>query len=228
MGLILAKCYGFMPRRVPTYSRSLLPSTLPNRTTPVAGPPPTIWQPLPTLPDPSLSAFQSHAFKPARPFLLPRGTFATLPAISKWFVRAPGTEFPTLSTDYLKRYGDTLLPFEYITPTSAGEQFQRGSAPLALFLSWTTHITGSQRAARLANESQKLYVAQAPLSLLPASLHEDVKPPSYVQDAGKGDVYDSSLWMGIAPTYTPLHRDPNPNLFVQMAGKSRSGCWSLQ
>lgn len=36
--------------------------------------------------------------------------------------------------------------------------------------------------------------------------------------AGKGDVYDSSIWLGRAPTYTPLHRDPNPNLFVQLAG----------
>jgi len=32
-------------------------------------------------------------------------------------------------------------------------------------------------------------------------------------------VYDSSIWLGQAPTYTPLHRDPNPNLFVQLAGK---------
>ena len=37
--------------------------------------------------------------------------------------------------------------------------------------------------------------------------------------AGKGDIYDSSLWLGVAPTYTPLHRDPNPNLFVQLAGR---------
>lgn len=38
-------------------------------------------------------------------------------------------------------------------------------------------------------------------------------------EAGKGDVYDSSIWLGNSPTYTPLHRDPNPNLFVQLAGK---------
>jgi hypothetical protein len=35
--------------------------------------------------------------------------------------------------------------------------------------------------------------------------------------AGKGDIYDANIWMGIPPTYTPLHRDPNPNLFVQLA-----------
>jgi hypothetical protein len=37
--------------------------------------------------------------------------------------------------------------------------------------------------------------------------------------AGKGDVYNSSIWLGNAPTYTPLHRDPNPNLFVQLVGQ---------
>ncbi len=42
--------------------------------------------------------------------------------------------------------------------------------------------------------------------------------PELVLKAGKGDVYDSSIWIGQAPTYTPLHRDPNPNLFVQLAG----------
>lgn len=36
--------------------------------------------------------------------------------------------------------------------------------------------------------------------------------------AGKGDIYSSSIWLGRAPTYTPLHRDPNPNLFIQLAG----------
>jgi len=40
-----------------------------------------------------------------------------------------------------------------------------------------------------------------------------------VTGAGKGDIYDSSIWLGLAPTHTPLHRDPNPNLFVQLAGR---------
>ncbi|KIW10541.1 hypothetical protein PV08_11505 [Exophiala spinifera] len=35
----------------------------------------------------------------------------------------------------------------------------------------------------------------------------------------KGDIYASSLWLGRPPTYTPLHRDPNPNLFIQLAGR---------
>src|SRR5690606_6150912 len=42
--------------------------------------------------------------------------------------------------------------------------------------------------------------------------------PDIVRRAGKGDVYASSIWLGLEPTYTPLHRDPNPNLFVQLRG----------
>lgn len=45
--------------------------------------------------------------------------------------------------------------------------------------------------------------------------------PDIVTKAGKGDIYSSSIWLGHAPTYTPLHRDPNPNLFVQLAGRKR-------
>lgn len=49
-------------------------------------------------------------------------------------------------------------------------------------------------------------------------MREDVPIPDTVLNAGKGDVYDTSIWLGAAPTFTPLHRDPNPNLFVQLAG----------
>ena len=121
---------------------------------------------------------------------------------------------------YLQPYGDTMLPVEYTHPTpDGGMNFQRGSVPLALFLSWIQHATSSTRAVN--NITQKLYVAQASLSLLPTPLHNDLAVPEYVQKAGKGDIYDSSLWMGLAPTYTPLHRDPNPNLFVQLVGSKR-------
>lgn len=42
--------------------------------------------------------------------------------------------------------------------------------------------------------------------------------PDLVTRSGRGDVYGSSVWLGQAPTDTPLHRDPNPNLLVQLAG----------
>lgn len=66
----------------------------------------------------------------------------------------------------------------------------------------------------------RVYLAQASLSDLPAKLRDDVPTPELVQ-VGKGDIYGTSIWLGQAPTYTPLHRDPNPNLFVQLAGTKR-------
>lgn len=61
-----------------------------------------------------------------------------------------------------------------------------------------------------------LYIAQSSLSDLPPALLEDLPTPDLVRHAGKGDVYNSSVWLGTEPTYTPLHRDPNPNLFCQL------------
>ncbi|CAN8098397.1 unnamed protein product [Discula destructiva] len=66
---------------------------------------------------------------------------------------------------------------------------------------------------------RKLYVAQAPLNDLPQQLQDDLPVPDIVKLAGKGDIYNSSIWLGLEPIYTPLHRDPNPNLFIQLRGK---------
>lgn len=65
---------------------------------------------------------------------------------------------------------------------------------------------------------EKLYIAQAPLNDLPKELQDDLPVPKIVKLAGKGDIYNSSIWLGLEPTYTPLHRDPNPNLFIQLCG----------
>ncbi|KAK5995202.1 Bifunctional peptidase and arginyl-hydroxylase JMJD5-like protein [Cladobotryum mycophilum] len=63
-----------------------------------------------------------------------------------------------------------------------------------------------------------LYIAQSLISDLPQDLQDDIPTPELVLKAGKGDVYSSSIWLGAEPTYTPLHRDPNPNLFYQLCG----------
>ncbi|ROT43330.1 Clavaminate synthase-like protein [Sodiomyces alkalinus F11] len=96
-------------------------------------------------------------------------------------------------------------------PAGSGPSFSLFQAPLLLLL----------RAVEF-NQSQddiilkQLYIAQSPLSDLPAHLQRDLPTPRLVREAGKGDVYNSSVWMGLEPTYTPLHRDPNPNLFCQL------------
>jgi hypothetical protein len=65
----------------------------------------------------------------------------------------------------------------------------------------------------------QLYVAQSSLKDLPKQLLSSLPTPPLVGCAGKGDIYDSSIWLGTEPTYTPLHRDPNPNLFCQLCSR---------
>lgn len=96
-----------------------------------------------------------------------------------------------------------------LVQSSPSQTFHRFPAPLSLFL----------HAARSRNPKvRNLYIAQAQLLDLPHELRMDLPTPELVLKTGKGDVYDANLWLGIPPTYTPLHRDPNPNLFVQLRG----------
>jgi Cupin-like domain len=69
------------------------------------------------------------------------------------------------------------------------------------------------------SSNYSLYLAQCSLPSLPKTLQADLTTPQIVLKAGRGDIYDSSLWLGRPPTYTPLHRDPNPNLLMQLAGR---------
>ncbi|EPE04985.1 hypothetical protein F503_00139 [Ophiostoma piceae UAMH 11346] len=91
----------------------------------------------------------------------------------------------------------------------------RLEAPFALFMAAVEFNHGRRASSPLT----QLYIAQASLSDLPLALREDVPPPELVQKAGRGDVYASSVWLGLEPTYTPWHRDPNPNLFVQLCSR---------
>ena len=173
---------------------------------------------------------------------------SSMPAALKWFDPAVDPESrlsshaTTASKPYLSPFGATILPYEYIfdnahtnithhgignqeihgssqevsetlnklSAGSADGAFHRFYAPLSLFLEACTLKPGP-----------RLYIAQAQISDLPKELQDDLPIPRVVKQAGIGDVYDSNLWMGIPPTYTPLHRDPNPNLFVQIAGSKR-------
>ncbi|KAK3349260.1 cupin-like domain-containing protein [Lasiosphaeria hispida] len=63
----------------------------------------------------------------------------------------------------------------------------------------------------------QLYIAQTPLEMLPPEMHADAHRP-HLLDLLAIDVYNSSIWMGLQPTYTPFHNDPNDNLFCQVRG----------
>lgn len=191
------------------------------------------------LPSSDLNIFRERAFLPALPAVLPRGAFKTIPAIRKWFHSDDPIQ---LNASYLSRFGSTIVPLEI----THGSNFTRMQQSLGFFLEcvaassstfvaqpnryFTSYVPGA-RAVRRTKDSNsffsamavtaptaRIYLAQAPLSELPQDLQNDVPTPELVRKAGKGDIYDSSIWIGQAPTYTPLHRDPNPNLFVQLAG----------
>ncbi len=171
---------------------------------------------LPVLKDYSLETFREQCLIPELPAVMAPGVASSLPAFTKWF-RSHNLDINTLEldSDYLLQSGDPLVPLELTrSPTNhqgpVEEFFQRFQAPLSLFLGWTA-------SPKDGGSSERLYLAQAPLSDLPQGLQDDLPPPKLVL-AGKGDVYNANLWMGLAPTYTPLHRDPNPNLFVQLSG----------
>ncbi|RAL16535.1 putative JmjC domain protein [Aspergillus homomorphus CBS 101889] len=171
---------------------------------------------LESLSDVNLDHFRQTYFIPERPIILPRRHFCTLPAFEKWFYSAP----PGLNAAYLRQHGaDALVPLELTqapadTISGTGEpSFRQFHAPLSLFLEWIS------TAETLESPTTRLYLAQCQLHDLPQTLRNDFPTPELVLQAGKGDIYDTNVWIGYPPTYTPLHRDPNPNLFVQLAGR---------
>ncbi|KAL7951624.1 hypothetical protein V8C42DRAFT_304664 [Trichoderma barbatum] len=97
--------------------------------------------------------------------------------------------------------------------TSHQHQFFQLYAPLRLLIR-ALEFNESQRLK--ARPPVQLYIAQSLLPELPLSLQDDVPAPELIRKVGKGDIYSSSIWLGTEPTYTPLHRDPNPNLFCQL------------
>ena len=182
------------------------------------------WRPLRPLEGGTLQTFREKAFVPSELALL-QGHYNALPSIQKWFRTAPDDDKGAVSLNYsyLSRFGDAIVPLEYTRlpdsstaiPAEKEEEedssFQRAEAPFYVFLEWTKSATPTT--------PSRLYLAQASFASLPPALQADLPTPELVAEAGNGDVYDANVWMGIPPTYTPLHRDPNPNLFVQLAGE---------
>lgn len=96
------------------------------------------------------------------------------------------------------------------------QQFHSFHAPLELMISASRRTHGS-----VLNQLPGLYIAQAQIADLPEELRKDLPTPGLVSEAGKGDVYDANVWIGTPPTFTPLHKDPNPNLFLQLSSSKK-------
>lgn len=201
------------------------------------------YRPLETLHDAhaTVDGFREKCFNPQRPGILPRGHFrhaTAIPALERWFLPLKDNKSnpdemsasSRLNIEYLQRHGaDAFVPLEYTkltTPSSPNRgdtQFQRFQAPLSLFLEWMKQSQSQSQSESNANNTNstptRLYLAQCQLLDLPQPLRDDFPPPPLVLQTGRGDIYDTNIWIGLPPTYTPLHRDPNPNLFVQLAGR---------
>lgn len=171
---------------------------------------PRSYRPLDTLPDARIERFREQCFVPEFPAVLPRREFCGLPAAERWFRHG------RLDTEYLETHGgDALVPLELTQAAESGTDFQQFQAPLSLFLQWMQ----TQQTQQGQRQQQSLYLAQCQLDDLPAVLRDDFPVPQLVAHAGRGDIYNTNVWIGLPPTYTPLHRDPNPNLFVQLVGE---------
>lgn len=174
------------------------------------------------------------AFSKDQPLRM-KNMFEDLPARQKWIIQVeespedPETPRPKykrgseetpmsfvktiLNTEYLEQFANMSVPFERSkSHPQNGTTFERFDAPFSLLLQWMT--------AKDVGTESRLYLAQHSLADLPEAMQADLPTPEILKSlGGKGDIYGSSLWMGRAPTRTPLHRDPNPNLFVQVSGK---------
>lgn len=186
---------------------------------------------VPVLDSWDLDTFRERAFKPATPHMLPFDASQLPPACNKWFLHNSNAaldlsqsrpKVSELRTAFWSEHEETLMPLELtISPPgksiySAVSAFQRTNAPLKLLLSYLGHPVSPSSSSLKGQHS--IYLAQCPLPSLPESVRSDLPTPEVVLKAGNGDIYDSSLWLGRPPTYTPLHRDPNPNFFLQLAG----------
>jgi hypothetical protein len=160
------------------------------------------------------------------------------PASERWFLSGDGRQ-PILRPSYLNQFSSVPVPYELIYPQEVFTEFlkwlslNRGlpvgdlaniKPPIGeterRFWSFTAPLGLMVLAAEFNRDRKtplkELYIAQAQLSDIPPKLRDDLRTPYLVEQAGKGDIYGSSLWLGLEPTYTPLHRDPNPNLFCQL------------
>lgn len=170
-----------------------------------------------------VESFREQSYAPSTPTILPRDNTASPLAINKWFIHYPesdpcepggATQISELNESFWSQYSSLIVPLELTSSKVDDEDvvdFDRLQGPLAILLADLktkgTHPKGPS-----------IYLAQHDLRDLPAELQADLPTPDLISRAGNGDLYGSSLWLGRPPTYTPLHKDPNPNILMQLAG----------
>ena len=139
-----------------------------------------------------LAPFLAHLSLPRPvPAVLSRSELAPLSALS-WFSASAVTFPATPESIVVSLESHSPPPFERIT------------APLAFF---EAYLRLRPPAAEL-----DLYLAQ---ETPPAAFLPHLTPPSFLASSR---ITQSSLWIGLAPTLSPLHQDPDSNVLYQLAG----------
>jgi len=195
----------------------------------------------------SVANFREHYFLPGRPLVIKFGHPQQLPATKNWFNFDPGLDacvsrlraFQQVQLPYELLYDpEDGAPRKFLSwlagtrgyPSDlAAERLRevlpasedRLSGPTMLrFHAELSLLLLALDFNKVSDEPlTRLYIAQASIEDLPEGLARDVPTPDLVRAAGKGDIYGSSVWLGLEPTYTPFHRDPNPNLLCQIHGR---------
>lgn len=154
------------------------------------------------------SSFRTEFFLPSKPVIISGAH--VLPAAKKWFDRLD--DHTRFNTQYIRNHAATST-LELELRNLRARSVSRFTLPFAEAITILSAQTGQSWPAET-----NAYVAQSSLDDLSDELVSDLPTPQIVRESARGDVYGSSIWMGFPPTSTPLHRDPNPNLFVQLAG----------
>lgn len=123
---------------------------------------------------------------------------------------------------------DVIVPVEVSTPghgytsassTNGGPSWQRLEMPMGVFLDAFV-----RNKVQWAETDRKVgYMAQFDLLSACPRLAQDAPGLPHTRAGPKQDreQWRSNTWIGPAHTFTPLHRDPYHNLFVQVVGSKR-------
>ena len=159
----------------------------------------------------------------SKPVIL-KDYFADLPALKLW---------PANAFNHLRKFDDTFVPVEltrgsqsYASTTDSN--FERAELPLSVFLDFLNQAEQSLKQG-ISLSDVKVYLAQHALFDSIPDLYHDVCRSDYVSmrdgrlapvfcGVDRKDLYNVNAWIGLS-THTPLHYDPNHNIYAQIYGK---------
>ncbi|SCV72689.1 BQ2448_4226 [Microbotryum intermedium] len=185
---------------------------------------------------PSVSSWlsSSSSSQPLLPTLI---SIPPIPALSQWFLpnQSVNAHPPhrKLNIDHLTHSGtqDPLVCIEHTQTTitessNSSSSFERLEIPWSYYLHYldsppqppprpSTPRSTTSSSPSSSTSTSTLYLAQCspPPHLLP-----DLHLPRTHMDIPSSRLTHSSLWMGRTPTTTPMHQDPDHNLFLQICG----------